>query len=820
MNKFLSIRLFVLFICFAISANSNAQIKGILKDSTDKSSVLFANVTLLKTTDSTLVTGATTNEKGEFKIKKVKDGEYIFKVSFIGYETLTKNIQVKGQMDLGTIYIKRSATMLGGFEIVEKRPLFSMDGDKTVYSVEDDPSIQGGTTTDALQNSPGVQVDAEGNITLQGVNCVEIWLNDEPSKIKSEGLKMFLENLPANALKKIEVITNPSAKYANTSGCGVINIITNTRIKKNHFISFGSGINTNYDISPKISYVWANEKLSFGIYSSFNLRNTTTSSNGYSTYFVDNIQGGKDTLYHEDRTGEQENQSYGGWISMNLDYTIDSTSEIGMWAGFDPNYQHSSTFTTRLRKDYEKITEELFETEENYFESYSNSSSFRAWGNLNARYKKDFDKEGHRLNISLTGYLSPDYQDKEYSRLYTPLSERYDNLHKRYVTNESSYSTRLNLRYTKPYSKAGEMSYGLGWDMDNDYSIYDVNHFDSTQSSFVIMDSLRSHDQKSINNTFNGFADWRHKFGSFTLKLGLSAELEDRNFIATSHYFSDDVNRVLFTMRPNIHLSYRTKSMHDFSASYSYSTSTPSSKNLSEFRYYEEESYSVGNPDLKNSITHNIGLNWSKFFMQAGYVGIRFSAKWNNNSISSPTDLIYDDYLGDYVYYTRPYNLGSSASQDMMIHGNIRLGAFANLNLFATLNHNVYEMDYIDGKHYREETTYLWGNANLWTKVWKNYQFFLNGNVRTPSKSIFGKSDYYYMMSLGVRAEFFNKRLSTSLTISDPFNWNKSENYTYAPSYHNYNSSVSDSRFISFSITLRFGKLELENKGAPSSSGR
>ncbi|MEE1001395.1 MAG: carboxypeptidase-like regulatory domain-containing protein, partial [Bacteroidales bacterium] len=162
-------QILILMVLFFASHGLNAQIRGEIKDSQTKEAAMFTNVMLLNPTDSSLVAGATANEKGKFVIRKVEDGNYILKVSFIGYKRLLKNIEVKGKTDLGTLYLEPSPETLSEVEIVAERPLYSMDGDKTVYSVEDDPSIQTGTTTDALQNAPGVQVDAEGNITLQGV---------------------------------------------------------------------------------------------------------------------------------------------------------------------------------------------------------------------------------------------------------------------------------------------------------------------------------------------------------------------------------------------------------------------------------------------------------------------------------------------------------------------------------------------------------------------------------------------------------------------------------------------------------------------------
>ena len=146
-------------------------------------------------------------------------------------------VTVKGDQNLGTLKLTPGTTRLDEVVIAEKRPMFLVEGEKTMYNVAEDPSIQTGTLSDALQNAPGVEVDVEGNITLRGTSSVEIWINDKPSKLTEENLKTYLQTLPANALERIEAITNPSAKYA-TDAEAVINIVTSAHVKSNQFVSF------------------------------------------------------------------------------------------------------------------------------------------------------------------------------------------------------------------------------------------------------------------------------------------------------------------------------------------------------------------------------------------------------------------------------------------------------------------------------------------------------------------------------------------------------------------------------------------------------
>ncbi|MBR5028225.1 MAG: TonB-dependent receptor, partial [Bacteroidales bacterium] len=249
-----------------VRSGSTFKVVGTLIDSTKNEPLGFGNVAVLDKEDSSLVRGAATDLYGYFEVTEVPAGEYFLRASYIGYSTRYIPIKVENNTALGNINL-REGSLLKTVTVKAQRPLYAMDGEKMIYNVADDPSIQTGTTNDALQNAPGVEVDVEGNVTLRGVSSVEIWINDKPSKLTEENLKTYLETLPANALDRIEAITNPSAKYA-TDAEAIINIITSAHIKKNHFISFGLNAATQPNVSPWLSYTWANERLSINFFSS------------------------------------------------------------------------------------------------------------------------------------------------------------------------------------------------------------------------------------------------------------------------------------------------------------------------------------------------------------------------------------------------------------------------------------------------------------------------------------------------------------------------------------------------------------------------
>ena len=274
---------FVLLAVFATMASVEAQnfkVKGSVRDAKTGEALPFVNVGLMRTTDTVFVRGAATDMQGRFVIEDVKSGDYLMQASCVGYESYTKDLKVVKDIKDLKVELK-SGTLLETVEISAEKPLYVMDGEKNMYNASEDVSIQTGTASDALQNAPGVEVDAEGNITLRGVSSVEIWINDRPSHMNEEALKQYIKQLPANAIERIEVITNPSARYS-TSG-GVINIVTNQKITRNELLCVGVRATTTPAISPWVSYVWANEKVDFNFYLNGNYATHDMDADGTST---------------------------------------------------------------------------------------------------------------------------------------------------------------------------------------------------------------------------------------------------------------------------------------------------------------------------------------------------------------------------------------------------------------------------------------------------------------------------------------------------------------------------------------------------------
>lgn len=813
-----------------VLAGSTFKVTGTLRDSINNEQLMYVNVAILNASDSSFVKGGSTNDQGYFEIPEIPAGDYLLRASCIGYKNYFLPFKVENNTALGTLRLKPGATTMKEVKITAERPLYAQDGEKMVYNVSEDPSIQSGTTTDALQNAPGVEVDIEGNISLRGVSSVEIWVNDKPSKLTAENLKTYLETLPANALDRIETITNPSAKYA-TEAEAVINIITSAHIKKNHFISFGANAASQPNVSPWLSYTWANEKLTINAYASGRFSKKVSEGEGWSVTRRDNpfFPGDLDhldTVMTEQNSDSSISKGWGGNFSLNIDYEIDSTSDISFWSHANFNGSPSWRESWNLR-DQSFIGGSIYE-----YTTHNENWGLSSFGMYGGGYTKKFDNEGHNLRVNLFGTANTNNTNNSHSRIFTQTDSdpRNQSFFKLYDNNTSNTHEDIDIRYNRPYSKDGEMSYGLGYsrsDSKSDYRPYilDTIYSDLTILSDDILDVLRRYTFEDHNQSIEADAEWTHRWGGFTLELGLGANYKNDHFAYKDTPTPDDTAFNFFTWNPSIHMSYRTEDMHNFKLNYSLRMRTPSNNDLTTHITYSEDSYSTGNRNLNSSYTHNAEAGWTKFFNKFGYVGLEGYGRLSTGEIDYLTDVTdgIDPVIGRIINYSMPYNIGTSWRYGATANITYRPTGFFNLRLYANLYDYGYSMQY-DKLGQDPTTASKWSYSvrlNAWAKVFNKYQIHASANYSSPTLGLMSIRSAWYHVNCGVRADFFDRKLSAFINVQDIFNWGKKlgqSNSNTNPYFLSNSSTRSlNSRYISAGITLRFGKMELERNSTDGS---
>ena len=787
-------------------------VTGILRDADTKEFLPFVNVAVLDSVDNEFVKGGISNMDGVFEIADVPQGSFLLRVSAIGYENFVLPFKVTNNTNLGTLRIKQGVIALNEVTVSAEKPLYAMDGEKLVYNVSEDPSIQTGTTEDALQNAPGVEVDVEGNISLRGVSSVEIWVNDKPSKLTEENLKTYLQTLPANAIARIETITNPSAKYA-TDAEAVINIVTSAHIKSNQFVSFGVNGSTQPFVSPWISYMYKKEKLSVNLFGSGRYSNRINTSDEWALKLRDADTPDEYEITWADTTHQDDgNRRISGNVFLNINYEIDSTSEISVDGGGFYNVGNNDMLRSQHQTYY------YLDSVPAYSMLYadttrSNTESKSVFGHLGVDYTKKFDEKGHNLRIGLNSRFNNNGSEQWYNRyyeVYTDLDE-----HRYLLSQIRGFGLNLDARYNRPYSEDGELSYGLRADhqsYNNDYNRY--NDLDGT-----VKDSLRTYHFDGADNSVNADVNWTHRWGGFTLSTGLGGGVDRVWYQYLSDMpFADDSTLYYYNVRPSIHLTYRTEDMHNFKLNYSMRMSHASEEQISKFRRYGENNYSTGNlAGLKNSYTHSVEAGWQKFFDRFGNIGVEGYGRLSTNEISSLTDSEYDEYLDRIVSFSVPYNMGTSWRYGTSLNMTYRPTGFFNVRLYANLYNYGYRMQYErDGVlQTNENNKWSWSvRVNAWAKLFDQYMLTMSANYNSPTIGLMSERKARYYLNLGARSDFFKRRLSVFVNVQDIFNWGAkigSGSTNTNPYYLSDNTNkMVNSRYISAGITLRFGKMELE----------
>lgn len=814
--KYLTINIMAFILMLAAAMSLSAQtcnVQGTVLDGVTKAPLFYTRISLMEN-DSSIneLYMSFTGADGKFTVENVPAGDYVLKANLVGYNTLSLPIHIEDsetEKNLGEMLMPRQGKSLKEVTVASTKPVYLMEGEKTLYNVAEDPSIQTGTAADALQNAPGVEVDVEGNITLRGVSSVEIWLNGKPSHLNEESLKEFIKQLPANSLERIEVITNPSARYSAKSDGGIINIVTTSNIKKNSFVSFGIHGSSRPSVGPWVSYVWANEKWSLNLYAGmwYSLwKNKSESTALRLTNEMDTANYGY---------ANQNSKNHNMWFNLNFNgtYTIDSMNTLGFWLGAYPGFGKSEAeaFTSRHERIFPQGFFERFD-----YTTLNNSRSTNAGAYMGVWYEHDFNEKGHKIEANIGGSFHYNDGTSFFDRDYTPqdyMDKKRDGLSK-----SVSYSFDAGLDYTIPYHENGEISVGVSGEFDNSTSLTRYDTLVRGTESLYVTDSLRFYDANTREGDFDAYVTIEHRFGGFTIKGGLRSQYihYDLNIHNSP---ADNVVKGYWSLYPSLHLSYRTKSMHNFKLSYTRRVRNPSASQLTTYRNYSEDSFSVGNPDLLPTYTHSVDAGWTKFFQKFGSVGISAYYRNTKDQISSLQDVVFDPVFGRVVTFSQQINAGLSHNAGAELNVTWRPQSFMNIRLYANIYYSYSQFKFRDEQIQTVKNLGYSLRVNLWSKLWKMLEVHASLSYRSKSKSLFTTTRPSYSFDFGLRADFFKRKLSVHVSVNDLFNWNAQRSDSNNPYYITTNTSKYVSRYISAGITLRFGKMELESKASQGSQG-
>ena len=779
----------------AMVAQTTFSLQGSLKDSKGEP-MMFTNCVLLQQVDSAFAYGTTSDLDGVFAISGIKQSNYILRITAVGHETWWQDITIDRDTNLGIIEINDNATLLKTVQIIASRPLYSADGEKVFYNVSDDPSVQSGNATDALQNAPGVEVDAEGNIKYRGGAEVSIWINDKPSHLKAEGLKQYLKSLPAGTLQRIEVIAHPSAKY-HTQNC-VINIVTTAKVKRNELLCLGLNANSRPQVGPWVDYVWANEKVRFNLFV----------SGEYDSYSGDASSDSR--LLAADSSlssiiatkGHSKNRTLNGNFGVDFDYYLDSTTTLNFWLWTTASHDSIATDSRTERTEFISNPGRYF-----YNETLRNGNGLMdaAFGVM---LEKKLDTLGGMLFVDYTGTLTRNRSFSGDLRQYDSLTAL--NFDRRLISRNPSQWHGITADIALPYNKHGEVDLGLMASLAPERK--DV---DATVDGLT--DSLRSYSYTNGTYELSAYIGAEHHFGRLTLGASLSMDNAWYNLDYTDAD-SGDVRKHYLTFSPTVHASYSTESMHNFTFSYTHYVAQPTAAQLTRFTVYGYDNYSTGNPALRKGYADNLELGWERYFDHVGSIGLSAWFNSDRDHTGSLTDVAWCDRFGRIVAFSQSANIGSARQSGIGLNATLRPLDFMNIRFYANLFDDYYRVQYRPEMWQESEMLCHSLRLNFWTKIldhtsaswFDGLQLFANAVYRSRTQTPLAEVDPYFAFDCGVSTDLLDRRLSLFLNVNDLFGTVRTGGSSVNPYNPSASESTTESHYVSFGLTWRLGRTEME----------
>jgi len=386
-----------LFSFFSISngyaqANNGARISGKLIDAANNEVVDFATVALYKTGEDNMFKGTSSNDGGLFNLYGVPYGVYTLRVSFVGYDKYTvERITVDAThqvANLGTIRLKQSGNALSEVVISDKKPQIEYTADQITYNVGESLQAEGSVATDILKNVPMINVDIDGKATIEGKRNTRIFIDGKPSDYMTSNITDLLNILPSDAIEKIEVMTNPPAKYS-ADGEGIINIVLKKgyKVGLNGTLSVTGGTLGRYNINSYASY----RTSTLAINSSYAFGESQSIANSYSlrrNFFPD-------TLFYRNNYSGRDGNNFGHNFRTGVNWDIDSTQNLRFTTNFSLSNSGNASFI-----DYHYLDNQSIETNLNKQNNDNHANAFNYV--LDADYTWKINKGGEELEVDAT----------------------------------------------------------------------------------------------------------------------------------------------------------------------------------------------------------------------------------------------------------------------------------------------------------------------------------------------------------------------------------------------------------------------------------
>jgi outer membrane receptor protein involved in Fe transport len=798
--------LFFLFVFCSLSF-SNAQtklgtnqLKGIVVDNETKLPLDFVNITLFSSADSSAITGGISNQNGEFQITQIPDGQFFIRFKFIGYkERILGGVKFEGKdriKQLGQIMLERADRELKEVVVEIEKPLMETSIDKKVFNVGEDQTARGGTANDVLNNVPSVDIDQDGQISLRGNTNVTILIDGRPSSLSGSSRQAILDAIPAASIERIEIVTNPSAKYDPDGMSGIINIV----LKKNKL----RGVNGNLELTygtgknPTGSFGINARNNRFNVYANYSYRYLE----GYRNFtsYRERIVGENVEILEQTRTGHDLN--YGHTAKTGIDVNLKPGQVIGF----------SLTGSSNLRSRSGLLTNSLTNTDgtHQFWQRNSDEPNKSQSLDVNLNYQWVFKEKKGEIMLDLNqsfgkGMLNGVYD--EYDLLAAGLSpSRIENL-----KNPDSRSVFTgSFDFVRNLKGNIKLESGAKAIINDNSQTQFREIYDPISQSFYPDVSINN-EFRLVEQLYAAYGIFGHRIKKFGYQLGVRLEqaLVRPELITTNEKFKNDY----FSFFPSAHLAYELAKKGELFLSYSRRINRPSANNLNPFTEYSDPfNLRTGNPALKPEYINSLEFGYNK--------------NWKTLNLNTTA---YYRYSTDVIQRIRTfYPDGTGATTYDNLDNTVNYGLeavvmYRPLPIWRnTLSGNVFQT------FLRTSNPDLMNNSGIvWSiklassiDFWnKTSTFQVNLRYNSPRVMPQGIVQFKPALDASVQRMFLDKKLIISLRVSDIFDWQGFYMDLNTPNVKQESEFKWQSRRLFISLSYKFGKMEVGGEGRKRKGG-
>jgi outer membrane receptor protein involved in Fe transport len=801
-------------ICFFIHISIYSQrpdpikITGTVIDSDSGEPLEYATLVLQSIQNPERVTGGLSDANGQFNVEAFP-GQYNVRIEYISYKTYElKAKDLRASTDLGTIKLQIDAEQLEEVEVIGERTTVELRLDKKIYNVGQDLTVSGGSVTDVLDNIPSVTVDVEGNISLRGNESVRILINGKPSALSGINPET-LQQLPAETIEKVEVITNPSARYDAEGTGGIINIILKQGKNSglNGSLNVFAGYPDNY--GSALSLNLRRDKFNFFINTTYRYRNAP----GNALFEQENFNPDGSTASFQDEIRDYQRQGANFNNNIGFEYFINPTTSI------------TNSFVYGTSNGEDLIDIDFFNFDENGDPTVQrNRFTTESDDEKNVQYSfnflKKFNEDGHQLIVDYQYSTGSEIENAIIDEIVLGESENLPT--EQTINDETQINQLVQMEYVFPFGKDNQSQFELGY--RGNFNSFDTDFkFGVLEDGNLISDPNFSNRLLYTENINAAYMQLGSKFNKFNILGGLRMEASD---IGIELVTTNEINNKNYVdWFPSLFLGYDFDEQDQLNISYSRRLRRPRSRFINPFPSRSSNTnLFFGNPDLNPTYSNVFDLEYLKRWEK---VTLTTSAYYN---YSTGVFQFITLETGDFVEIENPDDPDNPVLVPVIARTPINLATDTRVgmefttiyvpkrNWRFTLNFNMFEQklrgDYTYTNSEDEEIVQNFDADNLtWFSRFSakiplpgKIDFQTNVDYRGPTENAQSKSKGILSTNLAFSKDVFKDKATLSLNVSDLFNSRKRRSETRTDNVFSYSEFQWRERQITLSLLYRFNQ--------------